>query len=165
MQRRLSLARRWRPHQQPDRGAATRSKNLEKIETIRDGELIEGADPTIAATTGRIHIRFADMTLIELADGNPVGLEFAYRQSARAKLVLIAREVYLPEPKLAVEGPGIQASFEFRGEEHLRRSDVHGHAYQRPRRSGPCMMLPGSGVGAYQAHPQILAQGYPGIGG
>ena len=36
--------------------------------------------------------------------------------AAQAKLVLTAHEVYLPKPKLAVEGPGgVQASFDFRG--------------------------------------------------
>ena len=98
-------------------GAVTYSNNLEKIETIRDDGLIEGADPTIAALTGRIDGRFADTTLIDLAaGGTPVDLEFAYTLSAMAKLVLTAHEVYLPTPKLAVEGPGgVQASFDFRG--------------------------------------------------
>ncbi len=56
-------------------------------------------------------------TLIDLAaGGTPVDLEFAYTLSALAKLVLTAHEVYLPKPKLAVEGPGgVQASFDFRG--------------------------------------------------
>ena len=74
-------------------------------------------DPTIAALTGRIDVRFADTTLIDLAaDGTPVDLEFAYTLSAQSKLVLTAHEVYLPKPKLAVEGPGgVQASFDFRG--------------------------------------------------
>jgi hypothetical protein len=59
-------------------GSATYSNSLEKIETIRDDGLIEGADPTIAALTGRIDVRFADTTLIDLAaGGTPVDLEFA----------------------------------------------------------------------------------------
>jgi transposase len=59
----------------------------------------------------------ADTTLIDLATGgSPADLEFAYTLSAQAKLVLTAHEVYLPKPKLAVEGPGgVQASFDFRG--------------------------------------------------
>ena len=59
----------------------------------------------------------AHPTLIDLAaDGTPVDLEFAYTLSAQSKLVLTAHEVYLPKPKLAVEGPGgVQASFDFRG--------------------------------------------------
>ena len=62
-------------------------------------------------------MRFADTTLIDLAAGGmPVDLEFAYTLSAQAKLVLTAHEVYLPKPKLAVEGSGgVQASFDFRG--------------------------------------------------
>jgi hypothetical protein len=62
-------------------------------------------------------VRFADTTLIDLAaDGTPADLEFAYTLSAQSKLVLTAHEVYLPKPKLAVEGPGgVQASFDFRG--------------------------------------------------
>jgi hypothetical protein len=72
---------------------------------------------TIAALTGRIDVRFADTTLIDLAaDGTPVEREFADTLSAMAKLVLTAHEVYLPKPKLAVEGPGgVHASFDFRG--------------------------------------------------
>jgi hypothetical protein len=94
----------------------TYSNNLEKIETIRDDGLIDGADPTIAALTRRIDVRFAD-TLIDLAaGGTPVDLEFACTLSAQAKLVLTAHEVYLPRPKLAVEGPGgVQASFDLQG--------------------------------------------------
>jgi Phage tail tube protein len=86
-------------------GSVTYSNNLEKIETIRDDGLIVGADPTIAALTGKVDVRFADTTLIDLAaGGTPVDLEFAYTLSASAKLVLTAHEVYLPKPKLAVEG-------------------------------------------------------------
>jgi hypothetical protein len=98
-------------------GSVTYVNNLEKIETIRDDGLIEGADPTIASLTGRIDVRFADTTLIDLAaNGTPVDLEFAYTLSAQAKLVMTAHEVYLPKPKLAVEGPGgVQASFDFQG--------------------------------------------------
>jgi hypothetical protein len=105
-------------------GSVTYSNNLEKIETIRDDGLIEGADPTIAALTGRVDVRFADTTLIDLAaGGTPVDLEFSYTLSAQSKLVLTAHEVDLPKPKLAVEGPGgVQASFDFRG----AKNDVAG---------------------------------------
>ena len=63
-------------------------------------------------------------TFVRLATGGtPVDLEFAYTLSAQAKLVLTAHEVYLPKPKLAVEGPGgVQASFDFRG----AKNDVAG---------------------------------------
>ncbi len=79
--------------------------------------MIEGADPTVAALTGRIDVRFADTTLIDAASGGtPVDLEFAYTLGAGLKVVFSAHEVYLPKPKLAVEGPGgVQASFDFQG--------------------------------------------------
>jgi hypothetical protein len=98
-------------------GSLTYTNNLEKIETIRNDGRIDGADPTIAALTGRIDVRFADTTLIDFAsNGTPVDLEFAYTLSAGASVVFTAHEVYLPKPKLAVEGPGgVQASFDFQG--------------------------------------------------
>ncbi|MGN7611882.1 phage tail tube protein, partial [Magnetococcales bacterium HHB-1] len=98
-------------------GTLTYSNNLEKIETIRDDGLIDGADPTVAALTGRIDVRFSDTTLIALAsNGTPVDLEFAYTLDANNKIIFTAHEVYLPKPKLAVEGPsGIQSSFDFQG--------------------------------------------------
>jgi hypothetical protein len=70
------------------------SNNLEKIETVRDDGLTEGADPMIPALTGKVDVRFADTTLIDLAaGGTPVDLEFAYTLSAQAKLLLTAHEV------------------------------------------------------------------------
>ena len=97
-------------------GSLTYTNNLEKIETIRSDGLIEGADPTVAALTGRIDVRFADTTLIDAASsGAPVDLEFGYTVGT-SKVVFTAHEVYLPKPKLAVEGPGgVQASFDFQG--------------------------------------------------
>lgn len=98
-------------------GNVAYSNNMEKIETIRDDGLIDGADPTIAALTGSIDVRFADTTLIDkAAGGEPVDLEFSYVLGAGLSLKITAHEVYLPKPKLAVTGPGgVQASFDFRG--------------------------------------------------
>lgn len=97
-------------------GSLTYSNNLEKIETIRSDGLIDGADPTVASLSGRIDVRFADTTLIDAASsGTPVDLEFGYTVG-NASVMFSAHEVYLPKPKLAVEGPGgIQASFDFQG--------------------------------------------------
>ena len=98
-------------------GTLVYSNNLERIETIRDDGLIDGADATIAALTGRVDVRYADNTFIDLAAaGTPVDLEFAYTISAGSKIVFTAHEVYLPKPKLAVPGPGgVQASFDYQG--------------------------------------------------
>ena len=97
-------------------GSLTYSNNLEKIETIRSDGLIDGADPTVASLSGRIDVRFADTTLIDAAtSGTPVDLEFGYTVGT-SSVMFTAHEVYLPKPKLAVEGPGgIQASFDFQG--------------------------------------------------
>jgi hypothetical protein len=97
-------------------GSLTYSNNLEKIETIRSDGLIDGADPTVASLSGRIDVRFADTTLIDAASsGTPVDLEFGYTVGT-SSVMFSAHEVYLPKPKLAVEGPGgIQASFDFQG--------------------------------------------------
>ncbi|MDP7097204.1 MAG: phage tail tube protein, partial [Rhodospirillales bacterium] len=75
------------------------------------------ADPTVAALTGRIDVRFADTGLIDDASsGTPVDLEFGYTLNAGSKVLFTAHEVYLPKPKLAVDGPGgVQASFDFQG--------------------------------------------------
>ena len=97
-------------------GSLTYSNNLEKIGTIRSDGLIDGADPTVASLSGRIDVRFADTTLIDTASsGTPVDLEFGYTVGL-SSVMFTAHEVYLPKPKLAVEGPGgIQASFDFQG--------------------------------------------------
>ncbi len=91
----------------------TYTNNLEKIETIRDDGKIDGADPTVAALTGSIDVRFADTTLIDAATNNtPVELTFGYTIDADRSILFTAHEVYLPKPKLSITGPGgVQASF------------------------------------------------------
>lgn len=95
----------------------TYSNNLEKIETIRDDEKIEGTDPIIASLTGSLNVRFADTTLMDKASaGIPVDLEFSYTLAAGYKITFICHEVFLPKPKQPIQGPGgVQASFDFRG--------------------------------------------------
>ena len=99
----------------------TYTNNLERIETIRSDGKIDGADPTIAALTGAIEVRFADTALLDKAtSGEPVALEFAYIISATEKLVIEAHEVYLPKPKRAISGPGgVQASFDWRAANNI----------------------------------------------
>ncbi|MDD3183409.1 MAG: phage tail tube protein [Alphaproteobacteria bacterium] len=91
----------------------TYTNNLEKIETIRSDGKIDGADPTIAAFTGSIDVRFADNDLLDAAtDNTPMELEFGYVIDADKTLLFTAHEVYLPKPKLPVSNAGgIQASF------------------------------------------------------
>jgi hypothetical protein len=93
----------------------TYANNLERIETIRSDGKIDGADPTIAALTGNIEVRFADTALIDAAtDNTPLELAFAYTIDADKSLTFTAHEVYLPKPKLAISGPGgVQATFDW----------------------------------------------------
>jgi hypothetical protein len=93
----------------------TYSNNLDRIETIRNDGRIEGADPSIAALTGTIEVRFADQTLLNQAvDGDPAELKFRFIRSATESFELVAHAVYLPKPRLPIQGPqGVQATFEW----------------------------------------------------
>ena len=90
---------------------------LERIETIRDDGKIDGVDPGVASLSGNITVRYADTTLMDAARaGTPIDLELSYIIDANRQLVIECHEVYLPKPKLAVDGPGgVQASFDFQG--------------------------------------------------
>ncbi|RJL06942.1 phage tail tube protein [Paracoccus siganidrum] len=93
----------------------TYANNLDRIETIRNDGMIDGADPTIAALTGQIEVRFADMVLMNQAiAGGPCELEFAYALPSGESLTVTAHAVYLPRPRVEISGPqGIQASFDW----------------------------------------------------
>jgi len=93
----------------------TYSNNLDRIETIRGDGRIDGADPTMAALTGRIEVRFSDATLVTQAiDGSPCELEFNYSLGANASFTFTAHAVYLPIPRIEIGGPqGVQASFDW----------------------------------------------------
>lgn len=89
------------------------SNNLDRVETIRADGLIDGADAGIAALTGSIDVRFADTTLLDQAiAGTPCALEFSYSINANTSFTLTAPAVYLPRPRVTIEGPqGVQVSF------------------------------------------------------
>jgi hypothetical protein len=93
----------------------TYSNGLDRIETIRADGKIEGADPGMAALTGRMEVRFADSALITQAlDGTPCELVFAYSLGANASFTFTAHAVFLPRPRIEIPGPqGIQATFEW----------------------------------------------------
>ena len=93
----------------------TYANNLDRIETIRSDARIDGADPTIAALTGKIDVRFADTTLmIQAINGSAATLEFSYAFSSGESLTLTAHAVYLPRPRIEIKGPkGVQASFDW----------------------------------------------------
>jgi hypothetical protein len=93
----------------------TYANNLDRIETIRADGKIEGADPSIAALTGRIEVRFADTTLVNQAlNGDPCEISFAYALPSGESLTLTAHAVYLPRPRLEIAGPqGVQVRFDW----------------------------------------------------
>lgn len=94
-------------------GTVNYTNNLDRVETIRNDGKIEGADPSIAAMNGEIVVRFADTTLLDQATaGDSCELRFAYEIDASTSLEIIAHAVYLPKPRLPIEGPGgMQATF------------------------------------------------------
>ncbi|PZX04486.1 phage tail tube protein [Celeribacter halophilus] len=94
-------------------GQITYTNNLDPVETIRGDGKIDGVDPSIAALSGEIVVRFADQTLLDQAiNGTSCALTFGYEIDADTKFTLEAHAVYLPKPKLPLEGPGgVQATF------------------------------------------------------
>jgi hypothetical protein len=93
----------------------TYANNLDRIETIRADGKIDGADPSIAALTGNVVVRFADQTLVTQAiNGEACELEFSYTLPTGETLTLTAHAVYLPRPRIEISGPqGVQATFDW----------------------------------------------------
>ena len=93
----------------------TYANNLDRIETIRSDGRIDGADPSIAALTGRIEVRFADQVLVTQAiDGDPCELEFGYSLPSGEAFTFAVHAVYLPRPRIEIQGPqGVQATFDW----------------------------------------------------
>ena len=84
-------------------------------QSIRADGMIDGADPSIAARTGRTEVRFADSTLVSQAiSGTPCELEFSYSLVSGESLTVTVHAVYLPRPRIEIGGPqGVQASFDW----------------------------------------------------
>ncbi len=93
----------------------TYANNLDRVETIRSDGRIDGADPSIAALTGKIEVRFADQVLVDQAiAGDPCALQFAYTLPSGESFAFTAHAVYLPRPRIEISGPqGVQASFDW----------------------------------------------------
>jgi len=93
----------------------TYANNLDRIETIRGDGNIDGADPSIAALTGRIEVRFADSALVNQAfNGDPCEITSAYVLPSGESFTFTIHAVYLPRPRIEISGPqGVQATFEW----------------------------------------------------
>lgn len=96
-------------------GQVTYSNNLDRVETIRDDGKIDGADPSMASLTGQIVARFADQVLMgQATNGQACALRFEYEIDTDTSFVLEAHDVYLPKPKVPLEGPGgVQVTFDW----------------------------------------------------
>ncbi len=95
------------------------SNNLERVETIRDDGLIDGADETEATAEGSIDVRFStDTTITSAVDAEmPMALEYGYFiPGAKGYLLkFVLPRVFLPKKKQELRGPGgVQASYEWR---------------------------------------------------
>jgi hypothetical protein len=93
----------------------TYANNLDRIETIRSDGRIDGADPSIAALTGSIEVRFADSALVSQAiNGDPSEISFAYVLPSGESFTFTIHAVYLPRPRIEISGPqGVQATFDW----------------------------------------------------
>ena len=93
----------------------TYANNLDRIETIRSDGRIDGADPSIAALSSRVEVRFADQVLVNQAiAGDPCELEFGYALPTGESFTFTVHAVYLPRPRIEIAGPqGVQASFDW----------------------------------------------------
>ena len=93
----------------------TYANNLDRIETIRSDGRIDGADPSIAALTGTIEVRFADSTLVTQAiNGEACELEFGYSLPSGESFTFTVHAVYLPRSRIEISGPqGVQVTFDW----------------------------------------------------
>ena len=119
----------------------THANNLDRIETIRSDGRIDGADPSIAALTGRIEVRFADQTLVTQAiNGEACEMEFAYVLPSGESFTFTVHAVYLPRARIEISGPaGRPGDLRLAGRpRQRRRPDVHRHPRER---RGDLLML------------------------
>ena len=93
---------------------------------------IDGADPSIAALTGRVEVRFADQVLVNQAiAGDPCELEFGYALPSGESFTFTVHAVYLPRPRIEIAGPqGVQATFDWQA---ARDADARAHVHRHPR--------------------------------
>ena len=110
----------------------TYANNLDRIETIRADGRIDGADPSLASLTGTIEVRFADQCCsIRRWPAIRPSSSSGTRPAPDLSFTLTAHAVYLPKPRLALQGPGgVQASFAWQAAQR-HRPRPHGDRHPR----------------------------------
>lgn len=93
----------------------TYSNGAEAVENIRSDGLIDDVDPGPVEVSGELVIRFNDLTNINNAsNGTAIDLELGWVDAGGHSLLFAVHEVYLPRPRIPVEGPrAIQARYAF----------------------------------------------------
>ena len=89
------------------------SNNLDPVDGI--GAEIDGIDPSVAAATGKLDVRFANEILLDQAiAGDPCSLKYGWSLASGESLTVDVHRVFLPRPKREIQGPqGVQVSFDW----------------------------------------------------
>lgn len=89
------------------------SNNLDPVDGI--GAEIDGIDPSVAAATGKLDVRFANEILLDQAiAGDPCSLQYGWTLASGESLTVDVHRVFLPRPKREIQGPqGVQVSFDW----------------------------------------------------
>lgn len=92
------------------------ANNLDAPRGLDASGAIFEAVPVRSVVTGRVGLRFQDQAMLTQAlDGDPCTLKLAFSTGSGKALSFELHEVYLPVPKVEVDGPGgISATFDFR---------------------------------------------------
>lgn len=92
----------------------TLDNGLEAREDIRPDGLIAGADPGRFSATVEMTVRYRTTTLYDAAKaGTPLALSLGYGIAADSALTFSLPRVWLPAPKVEIQGPGgIQVTYQ-----------------------------------------------------
>lgn len=93
------------------------SNGLSPSLVVGNNGLIDGIDPGVAALTGTIQMRFRNLTMLNKAiAGTPVDLGIAYTMTADKNLAFEAPRIFLPKPKVVIQGQGgVDVTFNLQG--------------------------------------------------
>ena len=96
-------------------GSFSYSNNLDPLAVVANNGLIAGADHGESSLTGKISLRFRDMTLLNDAiSGGPVQIDWILSNSADEKITFTMPKVNFARPQVPISGPsGVNISLDF----------------------------------------------------